>query len=157
AQMAQQAAQQGQAQGQPQQGQQQTGQALQQAQSQMNNARRELGQGEREPAQNSMQSAAQSLQQAAQSIQQQQGQQGQSPNRPTPTGNNDGSANNAVIDLARYGPDAKKYQGKPWGELPGELRTRIIQDMKAQFGDDYGRMIKLYFEQLADKKTPAPR
>jgi len=45
-----------------------------------------------------------------------------------------------------------KYKGKPWGELPGTLKTRIIQDMKAQYGDDYGRMIKLYFEQLADKK-----
>jgi hypothetical protein len=24
--------------------------------------------------------------------------------------------------------------------------------MKATYGDDYGRMIKLYFEQIADKK-----
>ena len=68
-------------------------------------------------------------------------------------GENDGSAQGATIDLARYGKDAAKFQGRPWGELPGELRTRIIQDMKAQYGDDYGRMIKLYFEQLADKKT----
>jgi hypothetical protein len=148
AQMARQAAQQGQSQ----QGQQQTGQALEKAQNQMGNAQRQLGQRGQEGARESMQNAAQSLQQAAQSLAQQQGQQGQPPNRPTPTGQNDGSAANAIIDLARYGADARKFQGKPWGELPGELRTRIIQDMKAQFGDDYGRMIKLYFEQLADKK-----
>ena len=28
--------------------------------------------------------------------------------------------------------------------------TRIVQDMKAQYGDDYGRVIKLYFEQIAE-------
>jgi hypothetical protein len=99
-----------------------------------------------------MQQAQQSLQQASQSMQQQQQQnRGQKPNQPTNTGNNDGSGTGA-LDLAKYGKDAKKYQGKPWGELPGELRTRIIQDMKAMYGDDYGRMIKLYFEQIADKK-----
>jgi len=31
-----------------------------------------------------------------------------------------------------------------------ELRTKIMQDMKAKYGDDYARIIKLYFEQLAD-------
>ena len=45
-------------------------------------------------------------------------------------------------------PKLKKYAGKPWGDLPGELRTKIIQDMQAKYGDDYARMIKLYFEQL---------
>jgi hypothetical protein len=40
--------------------------------------------------------------------------------------------------------------GKKWGDLPGELRTRIIQEMKAQYGDDYARVIKLYFEQIAE-------
>ena len=56
-------------------------------------------------------------------------------------------------DLAGLlGPDAQKYAGKPWGDLPGELKTRIIQDMKSKYGDDYARVIKLYFEQLADKK-----
>jgi hypothetical protein len=36
--------------------------------------------------------------------------------------------------------------------LPGELQTKIIQDMKAKYGDDYARVIKLYFEQIADTK-----
>ena len=84
-------------------------------------------------------------------MQQQAQNRGQKPNGPSNPGGNDGSGNQA-IDLSKYGPDAKKYQGKPWGDLPGELRTRIIQDMKATYGDDYSRMIKLYFEQIADKK-----
>jgi hypothetical protein len=148
-----QAAQQQQAQaGQPQPGsqQQQTGQALNQAQQQMGQAQQQLGQGQQQQAQGSMQQAAQSLQQAAQSMQQGQPN-GQPPKGPTNGQNNDGKGN-LPIDLSKYGKDAAKYNGKPWGELPGELRTRIIQDMKAAYGDDYARMIKLYFEQLADKK-----
>ena len=46
----------------------------------------------------------------------------------------------------------KKYEGKAWGELPGELRTKIVQQMKVKYGDDYARMIKLYFEQAADTR-----
>jgi hypothetical protein len=46
----------------------------------------------------------------------------------------------------------QQYAGKPWGELPGELRTKILQDMKSQYGDDYARVIKLYFEQIAERK-----
>ena len=48
--------------------------------------------------------------------------------------------------------DLKKYGGKKWGDLPGELRTKIVQDLKARYGDDYANMIKLYFEQIADSK-----
>ena len=55
-------------------------------------------------------------------------------------------------DLSALVPDAKQYAGKRWGELPGELRTKIIQDMQAKYGEDYARIIKLYFEQMADTK-----
>lgn len=154
AQLAQQAAQQQAGSQQAQQGspQQQAGQSLQQAQNQMGQAQQQLGQNQQSQAQGSMQQAANSLQQAAQQMaQQQQGQKGQRPQQPSNPNGNDGSGNE-IIDLSRYGKDAKKYAGKPWGELPGELKTRIIQDMKAQYGDDYSRMIKLYFEQLADRK-----
>jgi|GEM_PF-1744166 hypothetical protein len=152
AQMAQQASQQ-QAGTQQQQGnpQQQAGQSLQQAQNQMGQAQQQLRQGQQPQAQGSMQQAANSLQQAAQQMAQQQNNQGQRPQNPSDPNGNDGKGNE-IIDLSRYGKDAKKYAGKPWGDLPGELKTRIIQDMKAQYGDDYSRMIKLYFEQLADRK-----
>jgi hypothetical protein len=55
-------------------------------------------------------------------------------------------------DLSAYGLDKAAYAGKSWGELPGELRTKIVQDIKARYGDDYARMIKSYFEQIADTK-----
>ncbi len=42
--------------------------------------------------------------------------------------------------------------GKAWGELPGEVKSKITQELKAKYGDDYARLIKLYFEQLADRK-----
>jgi hypothetical protein len=46
----------------------------------------------------------------------------------------------------------KQFAGKTWGELPGDLRTKIVQQMKVKYGDDYARMIKLYFEQAADTR-----
>ncbi len=153
-QLAQQAAQQANN-GQPQQGSQ-AGKSLQQAQNQMGNAQRQLGQGQNQRAQGSMQKAAQALQQAAQQMGQNNQDNKQPPTSPTNPNGNDGRGHSA-IDLSKYGDDAKKYQGKAWGELPGELRTRIIQDLKAQYGDDYGRMIKFYFEQLADRKSTDPR
>lgn len=132
--------------------QQQAGQAMQQAQSQQAQAQNKLSQNQSQQASQAMQQAAQAMQQAAQAMMQQQpGTPGAPPNSPTNPAGNDGRGTGPV-DLAKYGPEAKKYAGKPWGELPGELRTRIIQDMKAMYGDDYGRMIKLYFEQIADKK-----
>jgi hypothetical protein len=42
--------------------------------------------------------------------------------------------------------------GKPWGELPGEVKAQITQELKARYGEDYARIIKLYFEQLAERK-----
>jgi len=132
------------------------GAALQEAQAKMQDARGQLGQSPPQMAQQSMQQAAQALQQAARSFDGR-GQMGQPPSQIAGEPQNDGSAAGAAIDLSRYGPDATRYKGKPWGELPGELRTRIIQDMKAQFGEDYGRMIKLYFEQMADRKATERR
>ena len=48
--------------------------------------------------------------------------------------------------------DLKQYAGKNWGDLPGSLRTKIVQDLKAKYGEDYAQMIKVYFEQIADAK-----
>ena len=42
--------------------------------------------------------------------------------------------------------------GKPWGDLPGDVKSKITQELKAKYGDDYARIIKLYFEQLAERK-----
>jgi hypothetical protein len=113
----------------------------------MNQAQDRLTQGQRQAAQAAMQRASQALQQAAQQIAQQPGQPG-SPRQTNGQGVNPGGE----VDPKLLGPDANKYAGKRWGELPGELRTKIIQDLQAKYGEDYARIIKLYFEQIADTK-----
>jgi hypothetical protein len=137
---------------------QQAGQAVQQAQGQMSQAQGQLAQGQNSGAQQSMQQAAQSLQQAAASLAQSsnQGQQQGQPGQPQPNSNGlNGVSGSGEPDLTAFGLDRTKFSGKTWGELPGELRTRIVQDMKAKYGDDYARMIKLYFEQIAARSRPA--
>jgi hypothetical protein len=78
----------------------------------------------------------------------------QPPNQPGQPGPNTGNgrAEGGRPDLSAFGLDKTRYAGKSWGELPGELRTKIVQDMKGRYGEDYARMIKLYFEQIADTK-----
>jgi hypothetical protein len=52
----------------------------------------------------------------------------------------------------------EQFQGKSWGELPGELKTQLLQDARARYGDDYATIIQQYFEQIAgpDLRQPAP-
>jgi hypothetical protein len=125
----------------------QTGQAVQQAQGQMSQAQSQLAQGKAKGAQSSMQRAAQALQQAAQQMAQQPGQpkRGGEPNQI-------GAAPGGKPEDTPIDTSLKKYAGKRWGELPGALQTKILQDMKAKYGDDGARIIKLYFEQMADMK-----
>src|SRR5262249_55826369 len=127
---------------------QQTGEALQQAQGQMKQAQNKLKEGQNQNAQSSMRQAAQALQKAAQQIAQQ-----QQPGQPDPNSQaGKGVAGSGNPDLSIFGKDMLQYAGKTWGELPGELRNQILQDMTAKYGDDYARIIKLYFEQIADTK-----
>jgi hypothetical protein len=126
----------------------QTGQALGQAQGEIKQAQGQLTKGQNQNAQAAMRQAAQSLKQAAQQVAQQM-QPGQ-PNPNSPTGK--GVAAVGAPDLSLFGKDVEKYAGKSWGELPGELRNKIIQDVTTKYGDDYARLIKLYFEQIADTR-----
>ena len=45
-----------------------------------------------------------------------------------------------------------KLDPRRWGDLPGELRTKLMQDVRASFGEDYTPTIKLYFQQIADTR-----
>lgn len=125
----------------------QTGQNLDKAQNLMSQAQQQLGRGQSQGAQVSMREAAQSLRQAVQQLAQGQ------PTTPAATQVSKlGASGQGRPDPSMFGKELKQYAGKSWGELPGELRTKIIQDVKAKYGKDYARIIKLYFEQLADKK-----
>jgi hypothetical protein len=132
--------------------QQQTGQALQQAQGEMKQAQGKLNQRQNRPAQNAMRQAAQALQQAAQQLAQQQQQNQPGTPMPDSMSNGRGVAEGGQPNIELLGKDKEKYAGKPWGQLPGELRNQILQDMKARYGEDYARIIKLYFEQIAETK-----
>ena len=69
----------------------------------------------------------------------------------TPKPSKDGmTAGGGAPDLSQLSPRMKDHPGKRWGELPGELRTRIVQDLRGRYGDEYGPIIQRYFQQIAD-------
>jgi len=125
----------------------QPGQSIQQALDDMKQAQSALAQGTSQSAQAAMQRAAKELQQAAQQL-------GQQPTdgNPSAPATGEGTVEGIVLDPSMLGKDGKKFAGKRWGELPGELQTKVLQDMRAKYGEDYARIIKLYFEQLAETK-----
>jgi len=137
---------------------QQTGEAVNQAKNEVGKAQSQLNQGQNQGAKASMEKAADALAKAAEQMNQQ-GQPGDPTGKPgqpnQATRPDKGIQAGGTPDASMFGPDMQKYAGKSWGELPGELRTKIVQDMKDKYGDDYARMIKLYFEQIATTYRPA--
>jgi hypothetical protein len=129
----------------------QTGQAVQEGKEQVGQAQAKLGQGQPQQAQGAMQKAAQALQQAAAKANQQLTQPKDSgpPNQFAKEPGLKGAAPVGLPDLSAFGKELKKYAGRSWGELPGELRTRIMQDLVARYGEDYAGIIQRYFEQIA--------
>jgi hypothetical protein len=131
--------------------QQQTGQAVQQAQGAMQQAQQRLGQGQPQSAQNSMQRAANSLQQVAQSLAQRNQPQRGEPQKGTP-GQFGRPADDTPPDNITKVDDPNKYEGKAWGDLPGTLQTKIIDDLRRRYGDEHAEMIKRYYEQMAERQ-----
>jgi hypothetical protein len=130
---------------------QKAGKSVKEAEGQMDQAGKQLGQKENDKAQKSMEKAAQKLNDAAKQLAEGdpdgKGKNGSASNPM----NNDGSGQEAPTksDLPK---DVQQYLGKPWGDLPGDVKSKIIQDLQAKYGEDYARVIKLYFEQIAEKK-----
>jgi hypothetical protein len=46
-------------------------------------------------------------------------------------------------------PAALARDGRRWGELPGHLRTEILQQSARGYREDYARLIQLYFREIA--------
>ena len=124
-----------------------TGQSVKEAQGAMEQAKNAMQQAQPQSAQTSMSKAAESLALAAQQAAKSQG-------KPMPIARSEetGARADGKPDASLFAPEMKQYAGKSWGQLPGELRTKIVQQMKVKYGDDYARMIKLYFEQAADTR-----
>jgi hypothetical protein len=130
----------------------QAGKDAKEAEGKMEQAGRELGKKQNGQAQKSMEQAAKKLDDAAKQL----GEGGKGDGKgktgeSTTPGGNDGSDKSATTqtDLPK---DLQQYLGKPWGELSGEVQSKIIQDLKAKYGEDYARVIKLYFESIAERK-----
>jgi hypothetical protein len=50
-----------------------------------------------------------------------------------------------------------RQSGRAWGELPGHLRTEILQMAQPRYRDDYARLIQLYFREIAKgAERPGP-
>ena len=58
-------------------------------------------------------------------------------------------AGKADADLAELQAALKAKTGRAWGELPGHLRTEILQMSQGRYRDDYSRLIQLYFREIA--------
>ncbi|HUR53611.1 MAG TPA: hypothetical protein VMZ71_05750, partial [Gemmataceae bacterium] len=128
--------------------------AVRQAEAAMRTAADQLGaKGDRPAAEQSMRQAADLLNRAAKSAV-------GSPSPPPPEGspnaasqsNGNTGAGTSATTTGDLTPTLPENWGANWGNLPGDVKGKIMQDLKARFGDDYARVIKLYFEQLAEKK-----
>jgi hypothetical protein len=51
--------------------------------------------------------------------------------------------------LAELKEQIKARTGRNWGELPGHLRSEILQMSNGKYRDDYARLIGLYFREIA--------
>ncbi len=55
----------------------------------------------------------------------------------------------AAPDLSGLPAMARTKSAHNWGELPGHLRTEIMQLSQGKYRDDYARQIQLYFKEIA--------
>ena len=54
-----------------------------------------------------------------------------------------------AADLSQLQAMVRQKTGRNWGELPGHLRTEILQLSQGKYRDDYARLIQLYFKEIA--------
>ena len=134
--------------------------AMAQATRQLGKAREQPGQNPSalDSAKNAMRGAAEKLQVAARNQGQNQPQRAESlaknPNQPgadspvrDPEGGRAGTA--APETLRELQEMVRRKTGRKWGELPGHLRTEILQMSQGRYRDDYTRLIQLYFQEIA--------
>jgi hypothetical protein len=121
----------------------------------------------------SLQEAAKSLSQAAQQLQAGASGKGKpsnstaqssssSPSQGQPPQNgSDGPGAQGEFSLEAMEAELERQNRQEWGQLPGRLRTEILQGNKQKTEGDYARLIKLYSEELlkkqqAKEETPQP-
>ncbi len=55
----------------------------------------------------------------------------------------------AEADLTALKEAIRRNTGRSWGELPGHLRTAILDTSQGRYREDYARLIQLYFREIA--------
>jgi hypothetical protein len=79
------------------------------------------------------------------------------PTSTTPTGSprdpQSRPGSKAETDLTELKETIRRKTGRAWGELPGHLRTEILQSSQGRYRDDYARLIQLYFREIAAGAT----
>jgi hypothetical protein len=104
-------------------------------------------------ASSAMQRAAQAMRTAAQSAPGPgQGEPGDEPAMADGGSTKDPKSNPAGVaasDLSGLPAMARTKSAHNWGELPGHLRTEIMQLSQGKYRDDYARQIRLYFKEIA--------
>ncbi|MGH7200769.1 MAG: hypothetical protein ACREJB_09205 [Planctomycetaceae bacterium] len=68
---------------------------------------------------------------------------------------NNGEGGVQGVDLGTLQLELDKMTSRQWGQLPGRLKTEILQAAQRNPNSDYAKLIKLYFEEIARTK-PAP-
>ncbi len=58
-----------------------------------------------------------------------------------------------TADLSQLKAALRTKTGRAWGELPGHLRTEILQMSQGRYRDEYARLIELYFREIAADAT----
>lgn len=61
-----------------------------------------------------------------------------------------------TLDLDELKGLIRSQTGRAWGELPGHLRTEILQMSQSRYRDEYARLIQLYFQEIATGDSPRP-
>jgi hypothetical protein len=57
-------------------------------------------------------------------------------------------------DLGALDPAHLDPTKTPWGELPGHLKSELLEMSKATYREDYARLIQLYFREIASGTAP---
>lgn len=65
---------------------------------------------------------------------------------------NDGTGGKALPDLSSLDIELQKLTSRDWGQLPGRLRTEILQASRKKPNGEYAKLIKLYFREIAQTR-----
>jgi hypothetical protein len=128
--------------------------ALSLASQKQQEAQGQMSQGDAKGAARAAKQAADQMKRASDQLSKAEQGEGNNPSDPKP---GDGQGNTPGMKSGAGKPSeipsvVLENLGKSWGDLPGEVKSKITAELKAKYGEDYARVIKLYFEQLAEKK-----